>query len=86
MKFQALIQIREGNPYVLVNKKLATELKAGWKNLMHVIIKVNGEAKKGWKINMMPVGDGGFYLYLHGDVRKASKTKVGDRKSWKDGK
>lgn len=26
----------------------------------------------------MPIGDGGFYLYLHGDVRKASKTKVGD--------
>lgn len=28
---------------------------------------------------MMPVGDGNFYLYLHGDVRKASNTKVGDR-------
>ena len=27
----------------------------------------------------MPVGDGSFYLYLHGDVRKASGTKVGDR-------
>ena len=27
---------------------------------------------------MMPVGDGSFYLYLHGDVRKASSTKVGD--------
>src|SRR5689334_18247033 len=27
---------------------------------------------------MMPVGDGSFYLYLHGDVRKASTTKVGD--------
>jgi hypothetical protein len=28
---------------------------------------------------MMPVGDGSFYLYLHGDVRKASGTAVGDR-------
>lgn len=28
---------------------------------------------------MMPVGDDSFYLYLHGDVRKASHTKVGDR-------
>lgn len=27
---------------------------------------------------MMPIGDGSFYLYLHGDVRKASQTKVGD--------
>lgn len=26
----------------------------------------------------MPVGDGSFYLYLEGDVRKASATKVGD--------
>ena len=28
---------------------------------------------------MMPTGTGAFYLYLHGDVRKASRTKVGDR-------
>jgi len=28
---------------------------------------------------MMPLGDGSFYLYLHGDVRKASGAKVGDR-------
>ena len=27
----------------------------------------------------MPRGDGSFYLYLAGVVRKASKTKVGDR-------
>lgn len=27
---------------------------------------------------MMPIGDGSFYLYLHGDVRKASQTGVGD--------
>jgi hypothetical protein len=27
---------------------------------------------------MMPVGNGDFYLYLHGDVRRASSTKVGD--------
>lgn len=26
----------------------------------------------------MPAGDGSFYLYLHGEVRKASGTKVGD--------
>jgi hypothetical protein len=27
----------------------------------------------------MPAGDGNFYLYLHGTVRKASGTGVGDR-------
>ena len=26
----------------------------------------------------MPTGTGAFYLYLHGDVRRASRTKVGD--------
>jgi hypothetical protein len=28
---------------------------------------------------MMPMGNGSFYLYLNGIVRKASGTKVGDR-------
>src|SRR5690349_16021093 len=27
---------------------------------------------------MMPTGSGDFYVYLHGDVRKVSRTKVGD--------
>ena len=26
----------------------------------------------------MPTGTGAFYLYLHGDVRRASRTKVGN--------
>jgi hypothetical protein len=39
---------------------------------------VNGQPEKPWRINLMPIGDGSFYLYLHGDVRKASGTKVGD--------
>ena len=26
----------------------------------------------------MPIGRGDFYVYLHGDVRRASRTKVGD--------
>jgi len=30
---------------------------------------------------MMPTGDGSFYLYLHGKVRKASNTGVGDKVS-----
>jgi hypothetical protein len=46
---------------------------------MPVLVHVNGEPDDPWHINMMPVGDGSFYLYLHGDLRQASKTKVGDR-------
>jgi hypothetical protein len=42
-------------------------------------VRINGKPEKAWRINMMPVGDGSFYLYLHGDIRKASGTAVGDR-------
>ncbi len=45
---------------------------------MPVVVQINGKPEPAWHINMMPVGDGSFYLYLHGEVRKASKTKVGD--------
>jgi hypothetical protein len=46
---------------------------------MPVLVRVNGRPARQWRINMMPVGNGSFYLYLHGDVRKASATQVGDR-------
>jgi bacteriocin resistance YdeI/OmpD-like protein/uncharacterized protein DUF1905 len=42
-------------------------------------VRVNGKPAKAWRINMMPVGNGSFYLYLHGDIRKASGAAVGDR-------
>lgn len=45
---------------------------------MPVLVQINGQPQPAWKINMMPIGDGSFYLYLHGDVRSASQTKVGD--------
>jgi hypothetical protein len=78
LKFKATIQIRDGNPYVLVTKSQAHQLQPDWKKPMPVIIQVNDKPDTPWKINMMPVGNGDFYLYLHGDVRDASKTKVGD--------
>lgn len=45
---------------------------------MPVCVQINGQPTDPWHINMMPKGDGSFYLYLHGDVRTASNTKVGD--------
>lgn len=78
MKFSAKIEIYDDNPYVLVSKARATQLQGGWRKPMPVFVQINGQPKPAWKINMMPVGDGSFYLYLHGDVRKASNTKVGD--------
>lgn len=45
---------------------------------MPVFVRINGKPEKPWRINMMPAGDGDFRLYLHGSVRRASKTGVGD--------
>lgn len=78
IQYKSKILIREGNPYVLVSAKRAGTLKAGWKKPMPVLVQINGEPEPPWRINMMPVGNGSFYLYLHGEVRKASATKVGD--------
>jgi hypothetical protein len=66
------------NPYVLVSAQRATRIRKGWRKPLPVCVRVNGEPKQPWRINLMPVGDGSFYLYLHGDVRKASGTKVGE--------
>ncbi len=78
LSFRARLEINGINPYVLVSADQAARLKAGWRRPMPVLVQVNGKPDIPWRINMMPVGDGGFYLYLHGQVRKASGTSVGD--------
>jgi hypothetical protein len=78
LKFTSDIKIYNGNPYVLVTAEQATALKSGWKKPLPVLVRINGMPKGPWHINMMPIGDGNFYLYLHGFVRKSSNTKVGD--------
>jgi hypothetical protein len=45
---------------------------------MPVLVHINGEPEPPHRINLMPAGDGGFFLYLDATVRKASGTKVGD--------
>jgi hypothetical protein len=79
LRFQSLIKINNINPYVLVTAKNAARLKKGWRKPLPVCVQVNGKPDTPWRINLMPIGDGSFYLYLHGDVRKASGTKVGDK-------
>jgi hypothetical protein len=79
MKFTAIIDIEGVNPYVLVDSARARRLKAGWKRPMPVLVQINGQPDPPWRINMMPRGDGSFFLYLHGSVRTASSTQVGDR-------
>ena len=79
VEFRATIRVIGVNPYVLVSKRLADRVKLGWRKPMPVLVRINGKPRECWRINMMPKGDGSFYLYLHGDVRKASGTKTGDR-------
>jgi hypothetical protein len=79
LRFRATIEIIGVNPYVLVSSARARALKSAWRKPMPVLVQVNGKPTRPWRINMMPRGDGSFYLYLHGSVRKASQTKVGDR-------
>jgi len=77
--FSSEIKILGSNPYVRVSARRAAVLKPRWKRPLPVLVQVNGKPETPWRINMMPAGDGSFYLYLHGNVRKASQTKVGDR-------
>ncbi len=78
LRFRSRIEINNINPYVLVSTRRAARIRKGWRRPLPVGIRVNGKPEQPWRINLMPVGDGSFYLYLHGDVRKASNTKVGD--------
>jgi len=79
LRFRAVIKIRGINPYILVNQARAKALQPGWRKPLPVLVRINGQRETPWRINLMPAGNGSFYLYLHGDVRKASDTKVGDR-------
>jgi Bacteriocin-protection, YdeI or OmpD-Associated/Domain of unknown function (DUF1905) len=79
MIFRAPIKIFNGNPFVYVSAARARAIKPNWRRPLPVFVRVNGKpAEKPWRINMMPIGNGDFYLYLHGDVRRASSTAVGD--------
>jgi hypothetical protein len=78
LHFTAKIEIRGINPYVLVTKDQAALLKPGWRKPLPVLVQVEGKPDPPWRINMMPVGDGSFYLYLHGSVRESSGKQVGD--------
>src|SRR5216683_8170358 len=79
LSFTAVIKIRGVNPFILVSASRADVIKPGWRKPLPVLVRINGKPPNAWRINMMPAGNGSFYLYLHGDIRKASRTAVGDR-------
>ena len=78
LNLKAEILINGINPYVLVKAEDSSKLIPDWRRPMPVLVQVNGRPTDPWHINMMPMGDGNFYLYLHGDMRKTSNTRVGD--------
>jgi len=78
-RFTGVIRIRDINPFILVSASRANAVKPGWRKPLPVLLRLNGKPAVAWRTNMMPVGDGSFYLYLHGDMRKASGTATGDR-------
>jgi len=78
LRFRSRIEINNINPYVLIDAERAARLKKSWRKPLPVCVRVNGKPEVAWRVNLMPVGDGSFYLYLHGSVRKASGTKMGD--------
>lgn len=79
LRFSSVIKINGINPYVYVDAKQAGRLKKNWRKPLPVTVQINGQPETPWRINLMPAGDGNFYLYLNATVRKASSTKVGDR-------
>jgi len=80
LRFTATIKLRGINPYVDVSGRRAGQLQKDWRRPMPVVVRINGKpARKPWRVNMMPAGDGSFYLYLHDSVRAASGTGTGDR-------
>ncbi|MDT8757754.1 YdeI/OmpD-associated family protein [Sphingomonas psychrotolerans] len=78
MQFEGLIEIRGINPFVLVNAGRAQEIHAGWRKPMPVLAQLNGKPDPAWRINMMPGGNGSFFLYLDGGLRKRAGADIGD--------
>lgn len=79
INFNAVIKLNKINPYVRVSAVQADTLKPGWHKPLPVRLRINGKPDTHWRINMMPVGGGDYYLYLHAIVRKAAGVQVGGR-------
>jgi hypothetical protein len=75
--FQAVVKIRGVNPYIPVSASQAGQLKPGWRKPLPIILRINGRPEDGWRTNLMPDGDGGFYLYLNGVMRAGTGVTTG---------
>jgi len=78
-RFQGVIQIRGINPFIQMSRTRAEGIKPGWRKPLPVVMRINGMPAGGCRTNMMPAGDGNFYLYLNGVVRAEAGVGMGDR-------
>lgn len=78
LHIRSRIEMTGVNPYALVCAKEAARLKKDWHKPIPVRFRIDDRPDYIWRINLMPVGDGGFRLYLSGGIRKASKLGIGD--------
>jgi hypothetical protein len=79
--FKAVIEIRGINPFIRVSSSRAATIKRDWHKPLPVLLRINRKPEEAHRINMMPSGDGSFYLYLNNVVRTAANVSVGDRVS-----
>lgn len=79
--FKAIIEVRGINPFIRVTASRVAALKPGWRKSLPVLLRINRKPEEAHRTNMMPAGDGSFYLYLNGIVRTAAKAQVGDHVS-----
>lgn len=79
VRFTQRIELRGINPYLLVSAKLAQQLRPGWRKPLPVRVTINEKPRSPARVNLMPAGDGSFYMYLNGPLREVSGTAVGDR-------
>jgi hypothetical protein len=75
--FKAVVEIRGINPFVSVSASRVGRLKPGWRKPLPVLVRINGKPEDAWRTNLMPDGDGGFYLYLNGAMRAGTGVGVG---------
>jgi len=76
--FNASVKIRGINPLIEVSASQAAAIKTGWRKPLPVLVRINGKPETAHRINMMPAGDGSFYLYLNNVIRTQAGVSVGD--------
>jgi hypothetical protein len=78
LRIRSRIEIIGANPYVLIDARGVSRLKQDWRGPMPVTFQVNDARSETWRVNLMPVGDGTFRLYLNGEIRRAAHSGPGD--------